>query len=179
MIKSVSFEEIIKVMRKALNEQSGVPLDKILNTLGVRGAELAKMISETEEMGIDNNDVFIMFNIEEDMNAKHTVLEEDERHMTSIAPFKFKLYIYGNGGYVVSQNILARFKSPEVAYDVRDRGVHIKDISYPISVNEYLNDTLWIRHDMEFSIEVKFTINKLTKLAYFEIPPIVYIKENK
>ena len=159
MIPSITYEDIIRKLRPKISEQTGIPLDRIHNAVSVRGADLYKLISETESMSYSLGDVFIVFELVEETDELNTVLHEVDESISSIACFNFNLKIYGNACHQVSQEILMRFKTEDVAFNMRNEGIFIRGISFPTSINEFINNTVWPRCDMSIKIAVRFNTN--------------------
>lgn len=170
MIASITYENIIIKLRKKLAEQTGISLDRIFNAVTVRGPDLFKLISESESMSFDLGDSFIVFELKEDDNDNNTVLREQDDTMSSISSFNFDLKIYGNACHTVSQNILMRFKTEEVAFGLRSEGIYIKGIGFPTSINEFINNTVWPRCDMSLKLQVRFNTYKIHDDGLAELP---------
>lgn len=162
MISSITYENIIIFLRKEIAYQSGVSLDRIFNAVSVRGPDLSKIISETEAASFDLSNAFIVFEMMEDENEGNVVTHEVDGTISSIASFKFNLKIYGNACHTVSQNILMRFKTEEVALGLRDKGIYIRGITFPTNINEFINNTVWPRCDMTLNLQVRFNVSRIS-----------------
>lgn len=163
-LKSISYENIIRTLRNALITNTNVPATRIINATSVRGPDIFKLLNSTEAISPDLADAFIIFELTENQdNDNYGATSMDDNHMETIMSYDLNLKIYGNDCHILSQTILARFKSAEVALSVRDEGVWIYGISKPESLNEFINNTIWPRCDMKIKVMARFEIVKKIK----------------
>ena len=168
MIKSITYENIIILLRREIAKQSGISLDRIFNATSVRGPDLYKIISETAAASFDLSNAFIVFELLEDDIDSNTVTHELDETISSISSFKFNLEIYGNACHTVSQNILMRFKTEEVSLGLRAEGIRVYRVGFPTTINEFINNTVWPRCDMSIYLQVRFNVPRITDSGYAE-----------
>lgn len=166
MIKSINYKDIIINLRKEIIKQSGISDDRVLNALSVRGTDLTKILDDSI-LSYDISDCFIIFELVED-NSKTSYTTPNENSMDSIANFNMLLKIYGNSSYIVSQMLKSRLKNPNVITELRNKGIYLTSIDNIVSVNEFINNTYWIRHDMTLNITVRFNFNNIEDEGYVE-----------
>ena len=184
MIKPISYEEIIKVLRNTIIENSDLPAERVLNALSARGTDLSEILNHTQVYSYSLKDVFILFELLKDENGNNFVTKKDDNSMLTISSYKFHIMIYGNGSNDYSQIIRSIFKQSSVALDLRGMGVHVTSVSSGETLNEFINNTLWLRNDIIVYIETVYeSINKKEQ-EYFDqnynISDIdLYVKEMK
>ena len=160
ILPKTTYEDIIKNFRVTVSEQSGVALDRIFNATSVRGPDIIKIINETNATSFNLADCFIVFELLEDYSeTDNVVTHESDGTISSISSFNFNLKIYGNACHSVSQTILMRLKTDEVALALRSKGIYISGIPFPAAINEFVNNTVWPRCDMTIKMKVRFNIS--------------------
>ena len=169
MTPSITYENIIKFLRNEIIKQSQLPSDRVLNALSIRGTNLTKVLNEIIEESYEVDDSFILFELVYVDNGNNVVIPNDE-YMTSISNFNFNLHIYGNNSYMVAQKIWTGLRNENAALNLVEQGIHVNGVTFPQTINEFINNTLWIRHDLTIKFEVKFDIPNVTKTEYAKIP---------
>lgn len=170
MIQAITYENIIREIRPELSEQSGIDLNRIMNAVTARGPELSKLLSSSQSVSFSLSDAFIIFELVEDDNQDNFVTHEEDESLSSISSMSLNLKIYGNAAHKVSQEILMRFKTEEVAMKMRGKGIFINGISFPTSINEFINNTVWPRCDMTLHLKVRFNTGVIEGPGIFTIP---------
>lgn len=163
MIPAITFEDIIKIIGAEILAQTGIPKDMFKNITGIRGSSLAKRLSDTEFNSINLNDTFIVFELNEDEDHSNNVtINEYDDTVNSIVAYNFNLKIYGNKCHIVSQQILTRLKSRQIAYKLHGLGIWLTEITFPVNQNEFINNTLWPRCDLTLKLRVRHNISLVT-----------------
>lgn len=170
MIKSITYEDIIREVRPELGTQTGISLDRIMNAASARGPDLSKILSSSQSASFNLTDCFIIFELVEDDNQDNFVTYEEDGSVSSLSSMSFNLKIYGNAAHKVSQEILMRFKTEDVAMKMRGKGVFINGISFPTAINEFINNTIWPRCDMTLHLKVRFNTGILDSPGVFSVP---------
>lgn len=160
MIQTVTYEDIIKILGNEILNCVDISRDRIKNAYSVRGSNLAKHLSSTEQNSINLNDPFIIFELYEAQDATNTTINEDES-TNIVQNYNYLIKIYGNACHQYSREILARFKSHEIMYKLYGKGIWITSITFPTAVNEFINNTLWPRCDLTVNIRVLHNITHL------------------
>lgn len=166
MIPSITYDNIIRKIKSTLATQAELSQKLFFNATSIRGADIFNSNTGLESEPLWTSNVFVVFEMLEDDNGKNVVLHEQDDSISSISSFKFNLKIYGDECHNVSQKILMRFKTEEVALDLRNSGIFIDSISFPTCINEFINNTLWARCDMSLNIQVRFNINPVDTTPY-------------
>lgn len=167
MIKTISYENIIIELRKTIMQYADLKPQKVMNALSIRGTELSDKISQNITQSFSAGDVFILFELLKDEDGDNYVTPKDDKNMISIASYKFHLMIYGNGSDNCSQVIRTIFKRPNIAMDLREKGIYVRSINSGETINEFINNTLLLRSDLELYIEVAYVLNNKEEPEYF------------
>ena len=91
MIKTITYEEIIKLLRNIVILNGRVNENRVLNALSVRGTDLSDVINSTEMYSIGLSSVFILFELLKDKNSDNYVTPKDDNNMIAIASYTFHL----------------------------------------------------------------------------------------
>ena len=126
------------------------------------------MINSTEMYSIGLSSVFILFELLKDKNSDNYVTPKDDNNMIAIASYTFHIMIYGNGSDTCSQYLRATFKQPQIAQELRENGIYIRNIDSGETINEFINNTLLLRCDLNVSLEVAYVLQNLTQQEYFK-----------
>lgn len=167
MIKPITYEDIIKKLRNVVMTNTKLPGTKVLNALSVRGTDLSDVISSTKTYSFSLDDVFILFELLKDQDGDNYVTPKDDDNMIAIASYTYHLMIYGNGSDLCSQVLRTTFKQPKVAMDLREEGIYVRTVNSGETINEFINNTLLLRNDLEVKIEVAYVLENATKTQYF------------
>ncbi len=168
MIKPITYEEIIKKLRNVVMTNTKLPGNKVLNALSVRGTDLSDVISSTKTYSFSLGDVFILFELLKDQNGDNYITPKDDDNMIAIASYTYHLMIYGNGSDLCSQVLRTTFKQPKVAMDLREEGIYVRTVNSGETINEFINNTLLLRNDLEVKIEVAYVLENAIKSQYFK-----------
>ena len=153
-----SYENIIRTIRNTISETLNLDKNKILNSVSVRGANLYKILNETNATSFDLSNIFIVFDLVENIDTNENIILFDNRpnYLTSIIKFNFKLHIYGLASHNFCQKLIMQFSSPEVILKLRTAGIQIQKISFPQTTTEFINKTMWPRVDVSFDLISRF-----------------------
>lgn len=167
ILKNNDYLNISKKIREEIVKQSELPSENVLNALSDNGTRLSQIVNGTVSSSFETNDSFIIFELIEDTSSS-TLVATDDDGGESIVPYNFNLKIYGNASHDVAQKILIRFKSSEVAFKLRENGLHVKSISNPSPTHEFINYTLWMRVDLTINLNVRYHVSNLEDVGYFD-----------
>jgi len=183
MIPAITYTDIIKKLGAFLDKYSGLNSLRILNADSVRGTDLSQLISESETYSPKLSNSFLLFELLENPNKDHFITKgENENRMMAIQSYNFHLMIYGNNSPIDAQRILTIFKNEDLVLNLRDSGIYVDGISPVESINEFINNTLLLRRDLDIMIQVRYQFDNIgDPVEYFEIPSeiISVIKSTK
>lgn len=168
MINSTSYENIIINVRTKIIDILKICPDRVFNSLSVHGADLFKVINETEFTSFSLNDCFIVFRLEED-SENYYIMNEEDGSKSSIFSFSFKLHIYGNPSHEASQRLLMGFKNETILQSLYDSGIHILGLTPPKFAYEPINNVIWPRCDVDIRLEVRFNCNNQLNEGTFSV----------
>lgn len=160
MISSVN--ELNKLLRKHLIKQSEIDANNVLNGLSIYGAELEKRIEEQIFASYDVNNVVIVFELKT-LDSSNNMSENDDEDIMLDSSYNMHVIIYGNNSNDVANATVARFRTPKVREEIHNDDIHLVKVTSPQSVNEYVNNTLWLRTDFDIEVSVEMKISQVSK----------------
>lgn len=170
MIAIDNVYELEKILRQMTAKQAKLPLNKVLNSLTVRGQDLTKRPCDNKILSIDLSDTMIVFELSADSQNSNNVdyTDEDNDDVVTYAAYSFKLIIYGNSSMQLAQELKARFTTEKVLYDLYRQGVYLEEVSKVTSINEIINDTVWLRSDIELLLTCKLNTSQIDTFDRFD-----------
>lgn len=153
MINAISnIHELDRLLRNMIIAQSGLDGSRVLNSISIRGQDLEKMIDDKVYSSYDLNDSVILFEVRarNEENESLSMTDEDDS-LIVYAPYEIHFVIYGNMSGMLAQVLKARIETEKNRDDMRNEGIQIEKVSNIETLNEFKNETVWIRND--FSIE--------------------------
>ena len=94
-------------------------------------------------------------------------MDENDNEHSIISRYHMDIKLYGNSCHIVSQKILSVFRENWILQDLYGKGIHFTGITYPESVNEFINNTLWKRCDMTIHLQARIKVEKSNPDEYF------------
>ena len=159
--------ELNKILRAELLSQTELANDHVLNGLSVNGSQLEKRLENQIFEPFKITDNFVVFELVP-RNSDSNVTQAIENKLLATSSYDFKLVIYGTSCMLLAQVIKSRFESEDVRQTLFGKGVYIESITEPEGMNEFINNTMWLRADMNIEVSCETEIEKLTNDYDFE-----------
>lgn len=171
MIKATTYKETVKKLLEILETYSGIDTNRIFNALSVRGTDISVIISENEDpisLSPNLSESFVLFELIEDPTGENYITPNGDK-MDTIQTYIFHLLIYGNQSVMDSHKISTIFKTPNIALELRNSGIFIKGVSSIEPNDEFINDTLYLRRDLDISLQTRYSFDMvIPDVEYFE-----------
>lgn len=168
MMSFGNVKELEKILKQTIATQSELSDDRVLNALSIYGTELDKVLAGTDDVyeSIDQSNTTLLFELKSrpatsDVSMTETE-ENDDDSITYYKAFRLHLIIYGDLSSDVAIKLVARFRTEDVRLSLYEQGVYLEKIDDPFILNEYKNETMWLRNDIDIDISVKFNILPVT-----------------
>lgn len=163
MISNV--QELDKIIGNMLVKQSELDRKRVINGHSIRGVDLSKFVTENVKMSYNMNDSVIIFTIEPLNNDDINFTEEENEEIRESIYMEVKIIIYGSQSEFLAKKLKARFESEKVRYDLLNEDVYLTQINNVVSVNEFVNNSIWHRADFSFNITYEIMIQQIDKMA--------------
>lgn len=165
MIAFQNVKELEKILRENLIIQSELKPERVRNSLSIYGTQLDKLLSEEIYGSIEQSDCLLLFELnsrESTSDVSMTETEDnDDNSITYYKAFRLRVILYGDDSSDIALKLVARFRTEEVRSHLYEQGVYLEKISDPFKLNEFKNETMWIRNDIEIDIGCKFKIQPI------------------
>ena len=166
MIAFENVKELEKILRESLITQSELLPERVLNSLSLYGTQLDKKLSETRYGSIEQSDCLTLFELTSRDSTSDVSMtdkeDNDDNNITYYKAFRLRVIMYGDDSSDIALKIVARFRTEEIRNHLYEQGVYLERIGDPFILNEYKNETMWLRNDIEIDIAVKFKIAPIT-----------------
>lgn len=148
-----SLDDAIIILRNAIIDITKLDGQFVINALSIYGADLAKIKAEAQESikhsGSDpeNTDVdtMIIFEVTRNEDSQNNMIQADVVY----AAYKMHLILYGDNAEETSITLKKELLKFDEKAVLNFKGVQISSISNITAVNEFKNETLWQRRDMD------------------------------
>lgn len=157
-----------KILYNELLLQSELPKKRVLNAITNYGTDLQKQISPLVFESIDKTDCVILFQLFGRNSTNNKSMTEDNNSITYYKSYEMKLILYGNDSVDYANKIAARFRTENCRNSLLNKGVYLEEITYPETINEFINGSMWIRNDISIYIGCKFIFNQINDTSKFE-----------
>lgn len=183
--------ELNKYLRNILITQTQLDGSRVLNALSLYGTELDKLLSDstTQYDAIDNTNTTLLFELQARSSTSDMSMEENETSVaslvcsdnvecdsltvsdngpvldTSIAyykSYKLNIIIYGNASSTLAGKLVARLRTETVRNKLYCDGIYLESVSDQTTINEYKNESMWLRNDITVNISVKQDIAQIS-----------------
>lgn len=181
MISFKKVDDLEKLLREEISVQSELPLDRVLNSLSLYGTELDTYLMENIYVSIEQPDTLVLFELtsrKSNSDVSMNIQTEDD-FITYDKAFRLNLIMYGSSSSDVALKLVARFRTEEVRNNLYEKGIYLEKVEDPYILNEYKNETMWLRNDVNIDIAVEFKIQPITKNSIFSNLSELNIKEEE
>lgn len=168
MITLQNTNSIETIIRAALIAQSGLNGKFIRNSLSLHGEALEKVLSEQIYTSIDGLDSLMLFELQSRQNDADMSETESDGSISYYKSFTIYVIIYGDSSTDIANVLTARFRTESVRTQLQYDGIYLEKISDPQKINEYKNETMWIRNDIEIDISCQIKIKQVSEEEHFK-----------
>lgn len=165
MKKLTDTNELAKIIRTRLISQSGINGNCVLNAQSLYGAtlqqnaEVENVLDKTLLIPFNDNENAIVFDITNSM-SDDDIVEETDTQLTVYSSFVCLCMFYGKDCTFKAPMVRARFLTQELLADFESEGVHIQSIENKEQINEFINEKLVTRQDIEIRFACELSISK-------------------
>lgn len=153
-IKSLqSLDDAIVILRSKILELTGLDGQFVISALSAYGADLAKVLSDAQDSIAQTslnptssvNDSLIVFEPISDTDSNNNMLLHDDAY----AAYRLHLIFYGDSAEELSIKLKSKMLQIDEKVNLNSQGVQISRISNVESMNEFKNEVMWQRRDMD------------------------------
>lgn len=189
-----NLDEAVKILRNELITQSELPSEKVLNALALTGTELDELLNDSIYNSITPYQTTMLFSLNSYNSTSDVSMESGDKYnskyltcsptticslntilndfiinndITYYKIFQLKLILYGIYSTDIALKLIARLRSALVRADLYNSGVYIESVSEPFILNEFKNDIMWLRTDVNINFGIKLAINQINEISLF------------
>ena len=172
-----SLDAAIIILRTNIIAITSIPDALFLNALSVQGTDLAKVKEEAEESVQDGlkqkgadpvtqvSDLLVLFDVGSNNGSRNNMIERSVNY----AAYKMHIIAYGNDAEEFMQNMSVKLLDIDNKVKLNLAGVQVSSISDVTSINEYKNETLWQRRDIDIDFAFRRWLYTLMSIKVYNL----------
>ena len=162
MIKAISkIDDINKIIRNCLITQGEIDGQFVRNSLSNSGPRLDKQIGENVFNSISHDNELVLFELILRQNDSDMSMTDGNDVLSKYQSFSFNIIIYGDNSHCLAVKLISRLRSEKVRNELYYDGVYVEEVSEPTSLNEFKNDTIWMRTDFAIDISCRLEFSQI------------------
>lgn len=159
-----SLSELEKNLREILIEYSELDGKFVLNALSLYGTYLSER-NKNILSGLTVDDVMLLFELVSTQSTNN-VSQTINNNVVTERSYELKLMSYGNSAEQVMIKLLSRLYTQESRNRLHSLGIHLYDSSEFISINDYINETMFPRTDFSIKFSCEYNIELPQHVEY-------------
>lgn len=182
MIKALAnINAINRIMRDTIIAQTELSPEMVLNGLSLYGTDLDKLFEGVTYESIEHDDVLCVFELAgQPMNGNNVgTRNRKTNEIIYYRAFSFRITLYGNNSSEIATRLVSRLRSREVRSALYDSGVYLDSVDNPDVLNEYKNNSMWLRSDINVNIACKLVVPSVHEEDWDYLSELRIIKEIK
>lgn len=102
-----------------------------------------------------------------------------DESITYYKVYRLKLTIYGSDSSTIATNVASRMRSAKVRAGLYQSGIYIEQVTEPEIINEFKNNLIWLRNDIQVDIGVKYSVSQVAVDEQYETVNTIKIYRRK
>lgn len=148
-----SLDDAIVILRNEIMRITGLDSQFVINALSAYGADLAKILHDAQESikqtsinpVNEENDTMILFEPLNDEDSNNNMMLKENAY----AAYRLHIIIYGDAAEELSVRLKSSLLQLDEKVKLNSQGVHISKISNIEPANEFKNEVMWQRRNMD------------------------------
>ena len=168
MIKAISdFNDINKIWKSTIETQCEIDKEQVRSLTSSRGQMLDKRIDEYIFQTLSRTDVVALF--EAKIDSQNTIMTQDfeNDNLLTYVYGTLKIIFYGQSSNLIATKFKARVESSEVRSLLWNEGINFDKITSIESIEEFINNTIYFRTDVNLAYSFRYDVNKITTYEDF------------
>lgn len=159
MVVFNNVDDINKILRKYLISQSELNSKHVFNSLSTYGKTLTKIFNNIAT-SYDRDETILLFELSLNENNSNVSFTSNDSIIYNQS-YNLKITLYGNESLNLSNKIIARLRTEKIRNSIYDEGIYLEKIENPKSLNEFINDVLWLRTDFNILLSCEFLYSQV------------------
>lgn len=168
MKKLQSVEDIDRIIRKQLIEQSELDGEFVRNASSEYGIDLDKPESDSIFVSIAPTDLVLLFEVEAQDSDDDVSETNDNDEIDYYKSYRVRCIIYGDEACTLANKLCGRFRTEYVRQSLRSDGIYFRSAGNIVTVHEFKNNVKWLRTDFELNIACKMAIPLITDNTIYD-----------
>lgn len=102
-----------------------------------------------------------------------------DESITYYKVYRLKLTIYGSDSSTIATKVASRMRSAKVRATLYQSGIYIEQVTEPEIINEFKNNLIWLRNDIQVDIGVKYSVSQVAVDKQYETVNTIKIYRRK
>lgn len=161
-----SIKDLTIFLRKQLIRQSCLKDEFVRNVLSQHGIDLDKTVNNSVLEALDKNDLCLFFELmtrASSSNATMTINED----VVIYQSFSLHCICYGADSTMLMSKLKGRFLTEQNLDLCQANGIYIESISDIETINEFVNETMIFRSDLDINLTCAFKFPQVDETQYF------------
>ena len=168
IIKTSNIDELNRIVRASLIQQSELDSNRIVNGVSIHGQELLEKLNKYAYKSYDPDDAFIVFELQGRDSSSNVSQTTEDNTISYYMSYGIHVIVYGNGSPTLSNIICSRFRTAEVRDNLQYQGIYIESIENPRIGNDFVNSSLYMRCDFFINISCQMQISQVKQDEIFD-----------
>ena len=166
MTNLVSMDQINRIIRAKIIEQLNIDASMVRDLEYLYGADLDKSTDNVDFESIEPGQSLVVFAIDPMPSGNNTSQTIDDKIVVT-QQFVCRIIIYGDESDMDATILSARLRTEKVRDDLYASGLFVESVSEINEVNEFMNASIWTRHDFTINLACEFTLDQVTDYPDF------------
>lgn len=150
-------KELDKIMRTLILQCCSVDSNNVRNALSKHGERFDKRKEEQIYESYSTSDIIIFF--ERVLRDTSSDVNFEDSSLVSYRSYSYKINIYGDECDEVANEIISKIQSQASRFYLNSHNIYLEGISGSISINEFVNDTMWLRCTFDIDITTERSVD--------------------
>lgn len=164
-----STNELIRLVRQVLLEQSELQQEFVKNSLSVFGSNVDKRVQDEIFESLDKDDLLLLFELRSQENDNVNISQTiDNDTIVQYKAYKFHVIIYGDKAEDKANQIISRLRTEKVRNELQTSNIYLESVSNSSTLNDFINEVMWLRSDFDIYVDCKFNVSQINQDLDFE-----------
>lgn len=164
-----TLDDAVIILRSEMLRLTGLQNDFIINALSAYGADLAKILQDAQDSIQESiqqtslnptatiNDTLVLIEASSNVDSNDNMMLKSNAY----SAYSLHVIVYGESAEEVATSLKAKLLQIDEKVKLDMLGVHISSISNIESMNEFKNEVMWQRRDMDihFAFRREYTFD--------------------
>lgn len=152
-----SIQDITKIFRSTIMSEMSLAGQYVRDSASEYGSYLDKNTTGSIFNSIAKTDTMILFELKS-RSSGNDLSDDNGTNIYAVRSYTLHLWIYGDGSDDFALKLISRFRTERVRNYFLEKEIYIEKIDSPERIVEFINNSVWVRNDVDIYISCQFTI---------------------